>query len=1109
MPDHDDPVTRRGFLLAAALTGLAGCPGRQSDPPASTAADPTGSATTAPGTDTPTRAPDLDPPPQAPIEGSHAPGPPVFTSVGESIRAPEFAGVESNLAPRNPDPTAGYEWSVVDAPDGSEAGVGDGAAVQFEPDTPGTYVLELRAPDGSHRQTIRAFPEGTAGDPRPTLTLDGEVADGAGAITADVRPPTDSDATPEELTVEFLVDDRDSFEGEISVDGRTARLPLDAMDGPVRVHAAAAGETGRSVADTVVVDPGAQELRHPTEPPEWASDAVVYEIFVRRFGADVDFSFLESNVEYIDSMGADAVWLTPILDAHSHRDESQPGGPHGYDVIDYFQPADALGDRAAFESFVETCHEHDIKVIFDLVGNHTARQHRYFQAAKAAVAGDTDSSFGEWYRWSGEQALYYFGWQGIPVLNYDTLAVRSWFLAVVGEWADVVDGFRCDVAWGMPHSLWKEVRERVKRDHPDFLLLGEAVPWEADHADFAENEFGLHYAEGLFRTLQAIARGEAPADDLQDTIAERRDAGYPAHMGLLNYVENHDTDRFLSIADRQRQRAAGAATFTLPGAPMIYYGQETGLTERRERMNWDAADEVLRSFYRSLAELRHELEPLQSDGDVVPLSVAPGDDRVTGYAREAGGERVHVLLNFGDGPTTVEQHPAVERTDLVAGESVAAGEGVTVDDAVVLRADALADRGAPLATFSDPEGDATPPAGEPAADYDLVGLDVHEAGGALQFAWRTVAPPAGDDPTVEAYLRDPEADGGTRETRPGVDATLAAPAQYRVVADAGGATVERPDGTTVAELETRRVGSELFVEVPSKVLPANPDRLAVSALVRGGGDGSGDGTGIADLLVGPGDDEAAVRAADEPVLPMVPLAAGVRNRLLDAERVAAWTDPAGDDHGPGGFTYPETDRWSPGRLDLRRVAVFEGTERYHWQFTFDEPVPETIERSRLDRHLQVYVRGPEADGGSTATRTGVGGRLAAPSQRRLVVNKSTAAVERADGTTVTDAVTVGSRDGLDGLWVSVPKTALGGLRGAEVAVLSLGSSLTGPGGVAQVQAERSVTDFGGRTRPAQANVIDLLVPARTDQATTLAVEDGEVILPYVQVPSSGSGAESG
>ncbi|WP_135303501.1 alpha-amylase family glycosyl hydrolase [Haloarcula amylovorans] len=687
MTDDDMALTRRHLLASSALAALAGCPGDGGETETATDGDQsaeTDTATGTPMTDGPTPA-DA---PQSAVRGSHAPGPPVFTSVGETIRAPEFTGVESNLAPWNPTRDGEYVWSVTDAPNESDASVEDGAAVEFEPDVPGTYTLELSAPDGTHPLTVRAFPRPTSGESRSTLTLSGETTDDEVVLRAAARPPAESEQSAADLAVEFLVDDRDkaALDDSISVEGNEVRFPLSTLSETVRVHAAATSETGRSVADTVHVAPDGT-VSHPSEPPAWAEDAVVYEIFVRRFGADVDFQFLESKVEYIDSMGADAVWLTPILDAHSHRDETQPGGPHGYDVIDYFETADALGTREAFESFVDACHERDIKVIFDLVANHTAREHRYFQSA---MRGE-DAPFRDWYRWEGGTALYYFGWRGIPALNFDNPAVRSWVFAVAEEWANVVNGFRCDVAWGMPHSFWKEFRARIKADHPEFLLLGETVPWQDDHVDFAENEFGMQYAENLFSTLGAIGTGEEPADALQEIVAERRDAGYPDHVTMLNYIENHDTDRYLAGASRAAQRAAGAATFTLPGAPMLYYGQETGLTEMRERMNWDGADGELRAFYRALAETRHAERALQSDADVVSLSVAPEHDRVTGYAREAGGERVHVLLHFGEGAVEVAQPADVERTDRLTGSDISARDGtVTVETAVVLRADALA-----------------------------------------------------------------------------------------------------------------------------------------------------------------------------------------------------------------------------------------------------------------------------------------------------------------------------------------------------------------------------------------------------------------------------------
>ncbi|MBX0322543.1 DUF3459 domain-containing protein [Halomicroarcula sp. F13] len=1096
-------LSRRRLLLSAAMAGLAGCP--SGGPVEGTTTTETREATDG-GRPTDTGLAVADAP-QAAVDGAHAPGPPVFTSIGETVRAPEFAGVESNLAPWNPDREGAYAWSVVDAPGGSEATVGDGAAVEFEPDEPGTYELELDAPDGTHPLTVRAFPRQTAGEPRPTLTLsgDGEADTDGILLRADARAPASSDESDDDLTVEFLVDDRDrdAFSGSLAVEGHEARLSPGDLSGPVRVHAAAAGRTGRSVADTVRVDPDGTVAR-PTEPPAWAEDAVVYEIFVRRFGADVDFEFLESKVEYVDSMGADAVWLTPILDAHSHRDETQPGGPHGYDVVDYFETADALGTREAFQSFVDACHERDIEVIFDLVVNHTAREHPYFQSA---TAGE-DAPFRDWYRWEGEEARYYFGWRGIPLLDFDEPAVRSWVLAVAEEWAEVVDGFRCDVAWGVPHSFWKEFRARIKRQHPDFLLLGECVPWEDDYADFAENEFGLHYAEGLFETLGAIGAGEEPAEALHDVAAWRRDAGYPDHVGLLNYVENHDTDRYLAGATRRAQMAAGAATFTLPGAPMVYYGQETGLTGMRERMNWDDADEALRAFYRNLADVRHEEPALQSDADVVPLSVTPGNDRVTGYAREADGRRVHVLLNFGEDPVEVAQHPAVSRTDRIAGADVGTDDGaVTVDAAVVLRADALSGRGAPLATFSDPTGDATAPDGTQASALDLRALDVYESDDAHQFVWSFENLPGdGASQHLQLYLRDPDADGGTTATRTGIDASLADPAQYRVVVTPQTAVLEASDGEAVTDLDARVVGDQIRVDVPNEYLPEDPRDLRFTALVAGyDPDAPGDvaqtsESNVADLLVGPSTDEAAVRSDAGATLPSVSLSTGVQNRLLGADLVAAWDDPTGDDHGPGTYTYPDSSRWPDGALDLTRFAVFEGEERYRVQFAFRGPV-ETDGPGSRPQHLQLYLRYPEESGGATAAREGVGATLAAPYHSRVVASETTTAVERPDGTVVTDDVTVDTIDGVRGLWLSIPKATVGDLSTTELVPLVLGNSLTGDGGVARVERERDVRDFGGRESESQSNVLDLLTPDGVRQSEVLAADGEPPSIPLLEFES--------
>ncbi|MFW6017531.1 MAG: alpha-amylase family glycosyl hydrolase [Halapricum sp.] len=701
-PHADDPrrLTRRRVLATAGVAGLgaiAGCQdGTESDAPTRTE--------TPTGTDAPTGA----------SERYH-PGPPRFTSVGaeplgellhgqgeDTNLSPlnvELSGVDGDLAPFDPDFEESYEWSVVQAPDGSEAEVGDASVVHFEPDVPGEYRLEMARPDGTDDLTVRAFPEESEDDPQPRITLGVELSEDGDqfVVEADARPSPEGDNTVEDLDVEFYVDDRDreTLEGNVSVDGHTATVPADAVTDTVRVHAVAVGDR-HSVADVVRLESDGSTT-HPNDPPEWVEDAIIYEIFVRRFDDEVTFETIEGRLDYLDELGVDAIWLTPVLDAHSHRDETQPGGPHGYDIIDYYETADALGSVEDYEALVEACHERDIRVIFDLVINHTAREHPYFQAAKhgrtvsdddlgffEGVSGDDQEFFRDLYEWEhGETALTYAYWTGIPVVDYDSLALRSWLLDVVDYWQEIVDGFRCDVAWGVPRSFWMNVRDRVKARDPEFLLLDETVPW---HSDLAENQFDAHFDYGFNETLRAIGRGEEDPTALNDVLDDRAAEGYPDHTTFFNYVENHDMERYRSIADRDSQLAAGAATFTLPGAPMLYYGQETGVADQRGTMNWDSVDEALQTHYENLIEARKSLSELASDAPTSPVELDEQPEGVVAYAR-GGEQRVLVALNFGSDAVTVSLPAGVETTDLLSGENVADGDGVRVEHAVVLRAD--------------------------------------------------------------------------------------------------------------------------------------------------------------------------------------------------------------------------------------------------------------------------------------------------------------------------------------------------------------------------------------------------------------------------------------
>ena len=668
------------------------------------------------------------------------PGPPRFLATGE----------RTELAPRDPNPDATYAWRVADAPPGSEATVGDESVTEFTPDVPGRYLLGLDAPDGDHLLTVRAFPasyegvdvsggSGTAirdrdaddgpidyaarerheGVGRPRVELDASVAyeegadsesesAGAAVFTAVATPNPESALDADDLSVTFVVDDRDVATAvetgrtnprdalRVSDDGGELRVPLDAVPERLRVHAVAVahdpdGDPRVSVADAAAVvrgqsaadDAGGEAALTPgapdfetvrlNDPPAWTRDASVYEIFVRTF-ADADegaaFDAIAERIPRIAELGVDTLWLTPVL--------GHDGKPHGYNIVEFFDTADDLGDRADFEALVETAHDHGMRVLFDFVANHTARDHEWFRDAYR----NPDSPYRDRYEWqeSGEPGTY-FDWELIANLNHANLDVRRFLLDVVDEWAPLVDGFRCDMAWAVPDSFWRELRDRVKDIDREFLLMDETIPYIPG---FHEGMFDVHFDATLYFQLRQVGRGAEPAASVLDAIDQRAEIGFPDHAEFLQYIENHDETRYRVECGDAAAAAAGAAIMTLPGVPMVYAGQEIGQRGRRDAIAWDHAREDVRDRYEDLLATRRDHPALGPAGDVsrVDYHVASGDlserpivasgdvhpDDVVAFRRRDGDEALVVVLNFAPAEASVAVEADHGERDLVSGE---------------------------------------------------------------------------------------------------------------------------------------------------------------------------------------------------------------------------------------------------------------------------------------------------------------------------------------------------------------------------------------------------------------------------------------------------------
>ena len=698
----------------------------------------------------------------------HHPGPPRFLSTGETTQlaprdpdpdaeyhwrvadAPpdsEATVGETPVTTFTPDAPGRYRLGL-DAPDGDHLLTVRAFAASYEGvDVAGGSGTAIRDRDVGHAEIDYGAERAREGVGRPRIRLDATVEEGDGGgesaeivVRATPTPNPESALDASALAVTFVVDDRDVeaavAEGRRNPrdvlqtvdDGRALRIPADAVPDRLRVHGVAiAREPGReqrvSVADAVAVertdrgdltaadedeptdpaltapagaDGAAFETVRLNQPPEWTTDATVYEVFVRTF-ADAEegesFSAIADRIPRIAALGADTLWLTPVL--------QHDGKPHGYNIVDFFDVAEDLGDRDDYEALVETAHDHGMRVLFDFVANHTARDHEWFRDAYR----NPDSPFRDRFEWqeSGEPGTY-FDWELIANLNHANLDVRRFLLDVVDEWAPLVDGFRCDMAWAVPDSFWRELRDRVKATDREFLLMDETIPYIPD---FHEGMFDVHFDATLYFQLRQVGRGAEPAASLLDAIDRRAEIGFPDHAGFLQYIENHDETRYRVECGDAAAAAAGAATFTLPGVPMVYAGQEIGQRGRRDAIAWDHARDEVRERYERLLATRADHPALGPEGDLerVEYHVASGDlserpivasgnvhpDDVVAFRRSDGEESLIVALNFAPETASVAVEADHDETDLVTGEPcvVADGEGtvrIRVDDVAVVRA---------------------------------------------------------------------------------------------------------------------------------------------------------------------------------------------------------------------------------------------------------------------------------------------------------------------------------------------------------------------------------------------------------------------------------------
>jgi Glycosidases len=470
--------------------------------------------------------------------------------------------------------------------------------------------------------------------------------------------------------------------------------------------------TSSSSTPTTVIATQAPVLAQGTEGYPWWNDTVFYEIFVRSFqdsnGDGIgDFNGISEKMEYLQKLGIRGIWLMPIFPSPSY---------HGYDITDYYAVNPDYGTIDDFKHLLEEAHKRGIRIIIDLVINHTSAQHPWFQKSL-----ENDPQYADWYVWSdtdpggvgpwGEtvwykasNGKYYYAvfWDQMPDLNFKNLSVQQEIQKITSFWLkDVgVDGFRLDGA-----RYYVEEDKTLADSPANHEFLKE---WAASYRTINPQAFSVGEIWTENFTVSSYTKDKTQVDsafnfDLASAIIKSLNAGnnstlsftFKATVKLFpdqnnsNFITNHDMDRAMGQlgGDEDKAGAAAGILFTAPGIPFIYYGEEIGMQGKkpdeniRTPMQWtdekgagfttgtpweqinssyiliNAAKQTgqtnsLLEYYRKLIQLRNAHSALR----IGKTFAADSDsNKLWAYLRVSKDEVILTVINLDDQPVTDNQ----------------------------------------------------------------------------------------------------------------------------------------------------------------------------------------------------------------------------------------------------------------------------------------------------------------------------------------------------------------------------------------------------------------------------------------------------------------------
>ncbi len=427
----------------------------------------------------------------------------------------------------------------------------------------------------------------------------------------------------------------------------------------------------------------------PTEPfsfalPDWAKDAVIYEVNTRQFSPEGNFKGIQDQLDRLQDMGIDILWLMPInpiselkrkatgdvlvKDIEDVNERAQYYGSP-YAVADYTAVNPDYGNMADFKNLLKACHARGMKLIIDWVPNHTGWDNAWI----------TDHP--EWYtkNVSGEitdpinpDTGESWGWTDVADLDYSNTDMRAEMQKSMLFWIENIgiDGFRVDVAHGIAQDFWDDTAPKLTAANNDIFLLAESeVP---SHRN--EKTFHADYGWGFHHLMNHIAKGENNAADIDKWHAENKtkySRGFHMH-----FTSNHDENTWAgTVFDRMGEghRALAVLAATFDGMPLLYSGMEEPMRKRlpfftKEFIGFK--DYAYADFYKALFTLKKDNQAIWNGAHGGELVKLVDHENVYAFKREKNGDEVIGIINLSNAQQSITLPEAVKGRDIFTGQQV-------------------------------------------------------------------------------------------------------------------------------------------------------------------------------------------------------------------------------------------------------------------------------------------------------------------------------------------------------------------------------------------------------------------------------------------------------